>query len=47
MEQGLPILDQIITLITSRISPERIVLFGSYARGDNTKKSEMLSPHEK
>jgi predicted nucleotidyltransferase len=41
MGPNLPILDQIITLVTSKTSPERIVLFGSYARGDNTKNSDI------
>jgi predicted nucleotidyltransferase len=41
MKQDLPILDQIIALVTSKTSPERIVLFGSYARGDNTKNSDI------
>jgi predicted nucleotidyltransferase len=37
----LAILDQIVSLITSKTSPERIVLFGSYARGDNTENSDI------
>ena len=41
MDQNTPILDQIVTLITSKISPERIVLFGSYARGDNREDSDI------
>jgi len=41
MEQNLPVLDQIVTLITSKISPERIVLFGSYARGENKENSDI------
>jgi predicted nucleotidyltransferase len=41
MGQDLSVLDQIITLVTSKTSPERIVLFGSYARGDNTKNSDI------
>ncbi|MDR1180154.1 MAG: nucleotidyltransferase domain-containing protein [Spirochaetales bacterium] len=32
---------QIVSFITSKISPERIVLFGSYARGDNRKDSDI------
>jgi predicted nucleotidyltransferase len=35
------ILDQIVSIITSKTSPERIVLFGSYARGDNTENSDI------
>ena len=41
MDQNTPVLDQIVTLITSKISPERIVLFGSYARGDNKEDSDI------
>jgi predicted nucleotidyltransferase len=41
MKQNLPILDQIVALITSKTSPERITLFGSYARGDNNEKSDI------
>jgi predicted nucleotidyltransferase len=37
----LAILDQIVSIITSKTSPERIVLFGSYARGDNTENSDI------
>jgi len=41
MEQSLSIIDQIVALITSKISPERIVLFGSYARKENTENSDI------
>ncbi len=41
MNQNLPVMKQIVTLITSKISPEKIVLFGSYARGENTKNSDI------
>jgi predicted nucleotidyltransferase len=41
MKQNLPIMEQIVALITSKTSPERIILFGSYARGDNTEKSDI------
>jgi len=41
MNKNLPIFEQIVALITSKISPERIVLFGSYARGENTKNSDI------
>jgi len=41
MSQNLPILEQIVTFITSKISPEKIILFGSYARGDYTKNSDI------
>jgi predicted nucleotidyltransferase len=36
MNQNLPVMERIVTFITSRISPEKIVLFGSYARGENS-----------
>ena len=32
---------QIVTFITSKITPERIVLFGSYATGENRKNSDI------
>ena len=41
MEQKLPVMDQIVELITSKISPERIVLFGSYARQENKENSDI------
>ena len=41
MKQNLPVMDQIVALITSKISPEKIVLFGSYARGDNKENSDI------
>ena len=41
MDRNLPVLKQIVTLITSKLSPESIVLFGSYARGDNNEKSDI------
>jgi predicted nucleotidyltransferase len=41
MNQNLPIMEQIVTFITSQITPEKIIVFGSYARGDNTKNSDI------
>ncbi|MDR2763028.1 MAG: nucleotidyltransferase domain-containing protein [Planctomycetaceae bacterium] len=38
-------MEQIVTFITSRISPERIVLFGSYARGENRENSDIDIPN--
>ncbi|MDR1270325.1 MAG: nucleotidyltransferase domain-containing protein [Planctomycetaceae bacterium] len=32
---------QIVAFITSKISPEKIILFGSYARGDNREDSDI------
>jgi len=37
----IPFIDKIISLIVSLVSPEQIILFGSYARGDNNKKSDI------
>ena len=34
-------MEQIVTFITSKVSPEKIVLFGSYARGDNRQNSDI------
>ena len=41
MDFDIPFIDKIIPLIVSLVSPDQIVLFGSYARGDNTEKSDM------
>ena len=41
MNQNVPVIDKIVALITSRYSPQKIILFGSYARGDNTEKSDI------
>ena len=41
MNQNLSIMKQIVAFITSKLSPERIILFGSYARGDNTENSDI------
>jgi predicted nucleotidyltransferase len=35
------IIKQLVALITSKISPVQIILFGSYARGDNGKNSDI------
>jgi predicted nucleotidyltransferase len=37
----LSIIKQLVALITSKISPVQIILFGSYARGDNGKNSDI------
>jgi predicted nucleotidyltransferase len=34
-------IDAIISIIVSLASPDQIILFGSYARGDNTEKSDI------
>jgi predicted nucleotidyltransferase len=41
MVSNAPFLDQIVSLIVSAASPDQIILFGSYARGDNTEKSDI------
>ena len=41
MIENMPVIDKIVPLIVSLVSPEQIVLFGSYARGDNTDKSDI------
>jgi predicted nucleotidyltransferase len=41
MNQNLPVMEQIVALITSKVSPERIVLFGSYAREENRANSDI------
>jgi len=41
MDRNIPYIDKIIPIITSIASPDQIILFGSYARGDNTEKSDI------
>ena len=41
METNIPYIDKIIPIIVSVASPDQIILFGSYARGDNTAKSDI------
>jgi len=38
---NVPKIDTIISIIVSIASPDQIILFGSYARGDNTEKSDI------
>jgi len=38
---NIPKIDTIISIIVSLASPDQIILFGSYARGDNTNKSDV------
>ena len=38
---NVPAIENIVALIVSLVSPDQIVLFGSYARGDNTEKSDL------
>jgi predicted nucleotidyltransferase len=41
MDNNIPYIDKIISIIISIASPDQIILFGSYARGNNTKKSDI------
>jgi predicted nucleotidyltransferase len=41
MDNNIPYIDKIIPIIVSIASPDKIILFGSYARGDNTEKSDI------
>jgi predicted nucleotidyltransferase len=41
MDINVPYIDKIIPIIVSLASPDQIILFGSYARGDNTEKSDV------
>jgi len=41
MNKDIPVIDKIIPIIVSLASPDQIILFGSYARGDNTEKSDI------
>jgi predicted nucleotidyltransferase len=41
MDNTIPYIDKIISIIVSLASPDQIILFGSYARGDNTDKSDV------
>ena len=41
MANNIPYIDKIIPIIISIASPDQIILFGSYARGDNTEKSDI------
>jgi predicted nucleotidyltransferase len=41
MGNNIPYIDKIVPIIISQASPDQIILFGSYARGDNTEKSDI------
>jgi predicted nucleotidyltransferase len=41
MDNIIPYIDKIVPIIVSLASPDQIILFGSYARGDNTDKSDI------
>lgn len=41
MKENIPFIDQIVDIIVSAVSPDKIILFGSYARGDHNKNSDI------
>jgi predicted nucleotidyltransferase len=41
MDGKIPFLDQIVNMIISTAEPDKIILFGSYARGDYGKNSDI------
>jgi len=41
MNENVPFIDKIVPMIVSLASPDQIILFGSYARGDYTEKSDI------
>jgi predicted nucleotidyltransferase len=41
MKENIPYLNDIISIICSQVSPDGIILFGSYARGDNKENSDI------
>jgi len=40
-DKKIPFLDQIVNIIISSVDPDKIILFGSYARGDYGKNSDI------
>lgn len=41
MNGNIPFVDKIVSIIVSFASSDQIILFGSYARGDHTEKSDV------
>ncbi|MDR0600396.1 MAG: nucleotidyltransferase domain-containing protein [Treponema sp.] len=41
MDVAAPFIDKILALVVSLAEPDQVVLFGSYARGDYTEKSDI------
>jgi predicted nucleotidyltransferase len=41
MQENIPFIDQIVNIILSTVSPDKIILFGSYARGDYNRNSDI------
>ena len=41
MDVNIPYIDKIVSIIVSVVDPDQIVLFGSYARGENKNTSDV------
>jgi predicted nucleotidyltransferase len=41
MDMNIPFMDKIVSIIVSQVNPDQIVLFGSYARGENKSTSDI------
>jgi uncharacterized protein len=41
MDVNIPYIDEIVSIIVSLVDPDQIVLFGSYARGENKNTSDV------
>jgi len=41
MSKDLTVMEKIVSLVTSMVTPEKIILFGSYARGENKQTSDI------
>ena len=41
MDMCLPIIEKMVSIIASSVNPDQIILFGSYARGENRKNSDV------
>ena len=41
MDVNIPYIDKIVSIIVSSVDPDQIILFGSYARGENKNTSDI------
>jgi predicted nucleotidyltransferase len=41
VDRNIPVINQIVDTIVSMVAPDKIILFGSYARGDYRKNSDI------
>ena len=41
MDTNIPYIEKIVSVIVSTVAPDKIILFGSYARGDFRKNSDI------